>query len=60
MIKCDFEDYLEVKEDCELYRNLARKYLALDLSDPNLCFDVKKKLGLWLSVGAILLVWRVK
>lgn len=43
MIKCDFEDYLEVKEDCELYRNLARKYLALDLSDPNLCFDVKKE-----------------
>ena len=42
MVKSEFEDYSEIKEDCEQYRDLARRYLALDLSDPNLCFEVKK------------------
>ena len=41
MVKSEFEDYSEIKEDCEQYRELARRYLALDISDPNTCFDVK-------------------
>ena len=36
-------NYQEIKEDCELYRELARRYLALDLTDPLLCFEVKKE-----------------
>lgn len=42
MIISDFEKYKEIKEDCEMYRDLARRYLALDLSTPDLAFDVKK------------------
>lgn len=42
MVKSDFENFLEIKEDCELYRDLAKRYLSLDLTDPVLCFEVKK------------------
>lgn len=43
MVKSDFENYAEIKEDCDLYRDLAKRYMALDLSDPVLCFEVKKE-----------------
>lgn len=42
MIKSEFENYDELKEDCELYRDLARRYMALDITSPELCFEVKK------------------
>jgi hypothetical protein len=41
VIKSDFENFQEIREDCQQYNDLAEKYLSMDMSDPTICFEVK-------------------